>query len=167
MKTLLLGWGNPDRQDDGAAWHVLAEVARRSGLSVPEDVGESFEFPDHAGELDLIFQLQLTPEMSETIAQYDRVVFVDAHTGSVDNDLNIREVSPYFQTSPLTHHLTAESCLEMATQLYHVTPQAWLVSIRGYKFGFSNEMSEQTQLLVQKAADHIVDWLRSNRFDAP
>ena len=64
MKTLLLGWGNPDRQDDGAAWHVLEEVARRSGLPVPEEDGESFG--PLGNELDLLFTLQLTPELAET-----------------------------------------------------------------------------------------------------
>ena len=30
-KTLLLGYGNPDREDDGVAWHVLSRVFRALG----------------------------------------------------------------------------------------------------------------------------------------
>jgi hydrogenase maturation protease len=165
LKTLLLGWGNPDRQDDGAAWHILAEMARRSGLSVPEELGESFELPDQPGELDLLFMLQLTPEIAETVSAYDRVAFIDAHTGSVEEDLNLRSLEAHFQTSPLTHHLTAESCLELAHALYHASPEAWLVSVRGYQFGFSRELSPATSVLVNEAAIRLTRWLQSGQFD--
>jgi hydrogenase maturation protease len=164
LKTLLLGWGNPDRQDDGAAWHVLAEVARRSGLSVPEEIGENFYQPGQVGDLDFIYLLQLTPEMAEEVARYDRVAFIDAHTGRVENDLNIHELSAQFQTSPLTHHFTAESCLEMAAQLYGSRPEAWLISVRGYQFGFSHELSEGTNELVQQAADTLLSWIQTGSF---
>ena len=164
MTTLLLGWGNPDRQDDGAAWHILADVARRSGRPAPDELGESFDFPDFPGELDLVFQLQLTPEMAETLAGYDRVAFIDAHTGSVEHDLNLRRLSAQFQTSPLTHHLTAESCLELAQRLYGASPEAWLVSVRGYHFGFSRELSDATAALVDQAATMLVGWLKTGSF---
>ena len=164
MKTLLLGWGNPDRQDDGAAWHILAEVARRSGLPVPDEEGESFEFPE--GDLDLFFTLQLTPELSEMVAAYQRVAFLDAHTGNIAEDLNIRSLSAVFQTSPLTHHFTAESCLELALQLYGSSPEAWLVSVRGFQFGFSRELSGETASLVQDAAVHLVNWIRGGPIQA-
>lgn len=165
MKTLLLGWGNPDRQDDGAAWHVLAEVARRSALPIPEELGEAFE--PGGGDIELFFSLQLTPEMSEMIAGFDRVAFIDAHTGAVPRELNIRKLSPWFQTSPLTHHLTAESCLELAGQLYGSRPDAWLVSIRGYAFGFSRELSPATAELVEAAANHLMTWIESGSFPEP
>jgi Ni,Fe-hydrogenase maturation factor len=157
LKTLLLGWGNPDRQDDGAAWHVLAEVARRSGLSLPVELGEAFD--PTGGDLEFYFSLQLTPELSELVSSFERVVFIDAHTGAVPDDLNIRLLSPGFQTSPLTHHLTAESCLELASQLYGSRPEAWLVSVRGFAFGFSRDLSEPTAELVQRAASHLILWL--------
>ena len=28
-KTLVIGYGNVDRQDDGAAWHILARLAKQ------------------------------------------------------------------------------------------------------------------------------------------
>jgi len=161
LNTLLLGWGNPDRQDDGAAWHVLAEVARRSGLPLPEEIGESFA---PLGEsLDLLFALQLEPEFAEIVARYERVVFIDAHTGSVPNDLNVHPLDAVFQTSPLTHHFTPESCLSLTHQLYQATPEAWLVSVRGYRFGFSHQMSPETAALVSQAADALMAWIATGR----
>jgi hydrogenase maturation protease len=162
LKTLLLGWGNPDRQDDGAAWHVLAEVAHRSGLILPEELGEAFE--PTGGDLELFFSLQLTPEMAEMVAEFERVIFIDAHTGAVPEDVSIRPITPWFQTSPLTHHLTAESCLELADRLYESRPEAWLVSVRGYSFGFSRELSTATAGFVQNAVNHIMDWYKTGHF---
>jgi Ni,Fe-hydrogenase maturation factor len=131
---------------------------------LPEELGESFT--PTGGELELSFALQLAPEMAETIAGYERVVFIDAHTGAVPQDINIRELIPWFQTSPLTHHLTPESCLELADRLYGSKPQAWLVSVRGYEFGFSHKLSTTTQVLVRQAALIVLKWLQGGEFKA-
>ena len=36
---------------------------------------------------------ELTPELAETIAQYERVCFVDAHTGAVPHDVNVSAIA--------------------------------------------------------------------------
>ena len=159
MKTLLLGWGNPDRQDDGAAWHILEEIARRSGLPVPEEEGESFA--PLGNELDLLFTLQLTPELAEIVSGYKRAVFIDAHTGNIDQDLNFHPLTALFQTSPLTHHFTPESCLELAERVYGAAPRAWLMSVRGYRFGFDRELSQPTAELVQEAVSRLMEWIEA------
>ena len=161
-RTLILGYGNFDRQDDGVAWHVLAEVARRLGCAVP--LSPEDEFPLDAGAPDnvvpdFLFELQLTPEMAETIAQYERVCFVDAHTGAVPHDVNVSEIVAEFQASPLTHHLTPQSLLTFGQTLYNVRPEAMLVSVRGYQFGFERELSPLTAQLAEDAAAKIVDWV--------
>jgi hydrogenase maturation protease len=156
--TLIIGYGNFDRQDDGVAWHVLAEVARRLGCAVPFSPEE--EFPLNNGTPDFIFELQLTPELAETIAQYDRVCFVDAHTGAVPHDVNVIAIAAEFQASPLTHHLTPQSLLTFAQTLYNARPEAILVSVRGYQFGFERELSPLTAQLAQEAAEKIVKWVR-------
>ncbi|MCC6147624.1 MAG: hypothetical protein IT308_08675 [Anaerolineaceae bacterium] len=155
--TIIIGYGNPDRQDDGAAWHILAGLARRFGREIPtwpEDVfNPSGENPD------LLFNLQLMPELAETISQYERVCFVDAHTGGVLNDLNIQLLHPLFQNSPFTHHMTPETCLTLAESVYHARPESLLVSVRGYQFGFSHDLSEKTQALVTEAIHAILKWV--------
>src|SRR5512144_1949458 len=156
-RTLILGYGNFDRQDDGVAWHVLAAVAERLGCAVPLSPEE--EFPPNAGTPDFLFELQLTPEMAETIAQYERVCFVDAHTGAVPHDMNVSKIAAEFQASPLTHHLTPQSLLTFAQTLYQARPEAILVSVRGYQFGFERELSPLTAELAQQAAERIAKWV--------
>ncbi len=157
---MIFGYGNPDRQDDGVAWHILRDIGLRLGRAVPNEPED--EFVDRGEYPVLQFNLQLTPEMSETFAAYDAVCFVDAHTGNVPNEVNIASVEPNFQSSPFTHHLTPASCLSMSQALYHHTPDAILVSVRGYFFGFSRSLSTQTAALKEQAVEEILTWL-SNR----
>lgn len=155
-KTLILGFGNADRQDDGVAWHVLAFLAKAWDIPVPDSPDDGLEAT--RGDIDLLFALQLYPEMAETIAGYDRVCFLDAHTGSVPDDVHIEELEPQYQKSPLTHHMTANTILELARTLYQVQPEARLVSVRGYEFGFSRDLSPRTLQLAQQAAEVIEKW---------
>lgn len=157
-KTLLLGWGNVDRQDDGVAWHVLTAVAKRMGLPVPADT--DVDFASNDGKPDFLFVMQLVPELAELVAQYDRVCFIDAHTGNIADDVAVQPVTASYQRSPLTHHMTAATLLALTTVLCNCTPEAVLVSIRGYEFGFSCSLSERTAMLVPKAVEQILQWLK-------
>ena len=156
--VLIIGYGNVDRQDDGVAWHVLSGIAQRFGGQTPASLDDEFESADP--NVDLLFMLQLMPELAETIARYERVCFVDAHTGAVPHDVNVEELSSEFQSSPFTHHMTASTLLSFAETLYHHAPQAILVSVRGYEFGFARSLSPRTAELAEEAADLIEKWLK-------
>jgi len=156
--TLIIGFGNPDRQDDGVAWHILTRLAQDFGRPIPS-MDEGF-FPDGENP-DLLFTLQLIPELAETISAYQRVCFIDAHTGNVPEDVNVVEVKAEYQRSPFTHHMTADTCLSLVQTIYGKTLQAVLVSVRGYDFGFSHELSPVTQQLAEQALARITAWLAS------
>lgn len=152
IRILVLGYGNPDREDDGVAWHILVQLARYLNQPVPASPEDTF---DEDQPVHLSFFLQLTPDMAETITAYDYVWFVDAHTGRVPEDLHVESVLPEFQNSPFTHHLTPQSCLSMAQVLYQKIPVCELVSVRGFAFGFHRELSPATAGLSVQAADYI------------
>jgi hydrogenase maturation protease len=156
-RTFVFGYGNPDRQDDGVAWHVLAALARRLGWQVPATI--EVEFSPADGTPDLAYDLQLTPELAEVIAGYRRVCFIDAHTGNIPEEICLDEVKGEYQHSPFTHHMTPSTCLAMAQTLYGGSPEAILVSVRGYEFGFTQSLSARTQLLAEQAAQKIYAWL--------
>jgi len=156
--TLIIGFGNPDRQDDGVAWHILAMLEKKLGRPIPS-MDEGF-FPNGENP-DLLFVLQLTPELADTISAYQRVCFIDAHTGNVPEDVNMVEVKAEYQRSPFTHHMTANTCLSLVQTIYGRNPQAILVSVRGYEFSFSHELSPATLQLSKQAVERIMDWLTS------
>jgi hydrogenase maturation protease len=156
-KVLIIGYGNPDREDDGVAWHILQGVAQRLGRTAP-DLGSGGL--DELGQSpDLLFVLQLTPELSELITDYDYVCFVDAHTGAYPEDLRIESLDAEFQTSPFTHHMTPQTCLMFAEALHGQAPQAIVVSVRGHQFGFSHTLSPRTAQLAEEAIKQIAGWL--------
>jgi Ni,Fe-hydrogenase maturation factor len=168
-EILILGYGNPDREDDGVAWHALQKLAHH--FNQPITTMDGLEFDRQRGYVsspalrrltvrpDLAFALQLTPEMAEVLAQYQHVCFIDAHTGAYPEEIRLVQLEPGYQSSPFTHHLTAESCLSLAKTLYGHAPGGLLVSIRGYSFGYEVELSEPTALLVEPAVNQIVNWV--------
>ena len=60
-KTILLGYGNPDRGDDGVAWHLLNRLIAKYQVEI-SDLLESdiFSLTD---SVDVWFNLQLLPEI--------------------------------------------------------------------------------------------------------
>ncbi len=156
-KTLLIGYGNIDRQDDGVAWHILQSLAQKLGRDFPANPSDEIPFEEEYPHL--MFSLQLTPELAEEVSQYDRVCFVDAHTGNITEDVQIKKISAHFQHSPFTHHLTPETLLSFCEALYHRSPAAILASIRGYEFDFIQGLSPQTQKYAENAASLIYQWL--------
>jgi len=158
MTTLVLGYGNPDRQDDGVAWHVLRELMKLYGHSIPDSL--DIETLDPKNDIFFYYQLQLLPELADELNKYDRAVFIDAHTGAIPNDIEIATIKPSFQSSPLTHHLTVNSLLYIAQTINPKIPETILVSIRGYEFKFSQQLSQKTKELVPIAVDRIHQWLQ-------
>lgn len=157
-KILLLGYGNPDREDDGVAWHILRALAVKMGLPAPDSYED--DFPE-TPLVDFAFHLQLTPEMAEDISHYQYVCFVDAHTGNIPEEVRLIEAESDFQRSPFTHHLTAQSLLSICETLYMTKPNSALLSVRGYQFLFSRTLSEQTAALVPDAVNLVWDWLNA------
>lgn len=156
-KTLIIGYGNPDREDDGVAWHILQGVAEHLGRTALDVETGGL---DQLGQSpDLLFVLQLTPDLAELIANYNYVCFIDAHTGDYPEDLRLDFIAAGYQTSPFTHHMTPETCLKLAETLFGHKPQAIVVSVRGHQFGFSHTLSNQTALLAKEAIEQITSWL--------
>ena len=157
-KLLILGYGNPDREDDGVAWHILRALTLKLSLTPPESYED--EFPEFA-RIDFAFDLQLTPEMAEDLRTFEYVCFVDAHTGDIPEPVRLIPVGGEFQASPFTHHLTPQSLLSMCQTLYGAKPEAALLSVLGHRFLFSRQLSEETTRLVPEAVELIWDWMNA------
>lgn len=158
--TLVIGYGNADRQDDGVGWHILKELAERVGISVPDDPGAAIEVESET--VDLMFILQIYPELAETISHYERVCFVDAHTADIPEEISWIELSPEYEKSPLTHHMSPRTVLSIAATIYDHTPEAILVSVRGFHFEFERELSPKTAALAEEATERIWAWINDH-----
>lgn len=155
-KLLIVGYGNPDREDDGVAWHILRALTARLGLAAPNSYEDEFPESEH---IDFAFHLQLTPEMAEDISIYEYVCFVDAHTGNIPEPVRLIDVESEFQHSPFTHHLTPQSLMSMCETIYARKPDAVLLSVLGHRFLFTRQLSKETARLVPQAVELIWTWI--------
>lgn len=152
--TIIIGYGNIDRGDDGVAFAVINELRLQSGERILEEGDTGLD--DLTREKDSVFIPQLMPEIMELLTGYGRLVFVDAHVGPDNEDLNCTRVFPQYVSSSFTHHMTPPAFLAFLKALYQCEPEAYLVSIRGHDFDFKRTLSPETQALVRPAVDAVL-----------
>lgn len=150
---ILVAYGNASRRDDGVAFHVVHRLRQSLGLptSHPADIYDDL---DHTPAI--LCAHQLTPEMSETLIEYDTVVFVDAHVAGVGReDVHWEEVAPAYKPSMVSHHLKPDTLLAICRTLYDRCPKGYVLSILGVDFDFGETLSPQTSALADQAVDRI------------
>jgi hydrogenase maturation protease len=131
-KTLVIGYGNTLRGDDGAGVRAAGLIANTH--------------PD----IDCVAVAELTPDLAETISFYDTVLFVDASVNA--NDVLWRPVSPPPETDSFdSHALTPEILLGLAIDLYDRCPgNIDLVEIPAREFQYGEKLSHLTQAMLLK-----------------
>ncbi len=154
FRTLVIGYGNLDRQDDGVAFVVINALRQRLGQAALSEEVAGPEEPGH--QADSIFVMQLAPELLELVADYDRVIFVDAHVRTDVPDLEWAAVKPEYTASTFTHHMTPAMLLALLQMLYRREPEGYIVSLRGHAFDFQRGLSPATAAMVEPAAEQIL-----------
>ena len=152
-RTLVIGFGNVFRRDDGAGYAVLNAVRARLGRSLlgTEDDG----FDDLGHQMDTILLHQLVPELAEDVVPYDLVIFCDAHIGQVPELVFEEELDVCYKSATVTHTLHPCSVLALTLELHGRCPRGVLVSIRGYDFDFGEGLSDGTAALIPETVDRI------------
>ena len=153
-RSLIIAYGNPSRRDDGVGFHVLnalREELGRKPLSVEDDGADELGMP-----IDTLCLHQLAPELAETVAEYDVVVFVDAHVpGAYPEPIREEAVGTECSLGPVTHHMKPEMIMAVTRALFGRAPDGWLVSVKGHDFDFGVELSDRTAALVPEAAGRV------------
>ncbi len=123
---LVIGYGNTLRRDDGA------------GIRAAELVRERL-----AG-VDVLTVHELQPDLAETVAARDTVMFLDASTGA-ETLLCVR-IDPDSQDEPVrSHSLTPPQLLALCRILFGRAPgDAFLVGIPADDFAFGESLSVRT-----------------------
>jgi hydrogenase maturation protease len=135
MKTLIAGYGNNSRRDDGAGWFVIDQLA---ALDLPG--------------VDLYTSHQLEVELAETLTAYETVIFVDAAVPEAPEAVQRSVVTPRFQGHAVAHYLTPSDLLSLCKNVYGHQPAAILFTIRGRDFNFGMTLSPE----VEQAAREVV-----------
>jgi hydrogenase maturation protease len=142
MRTLVIGYGNPSRQDDGVGLAVVNGLRERLGLPPLNEGDDGYE--DLGRDLDTLFLQQLSPELAELLPGYDHVCFVDAHLGIYPELIHRVTLQPQAAPAIVSHHLKPGTLLAFAAEAYGRAPTAELISIHGFAFDFGPELSPPT-----------------------
>ena len=148
MKTLILGYGNTLRKDDGLGIYVALDLAP---LTLP-------------GNVEIRTYHQLSPELSPLLAQMDYAVFIDAalaSSGQKPGTINTRTLQPRTsQPGSINHHFDPETLLAMAETLYGHAPQATLFSVTAASFdleeGLSPEVTAAVPVLIESIKKYLL-----------
>ena len=133
-RPLIIGFGNPLREDDGLGWRV-AELLRADSDGI-----------------DILQCQQLTPELAEDVVKASLVIFLDAALDQEPGSVSCELVSPD-RTRIWTHHLSPAQLMGLAGELADVLPAAYLVSGGARSTGWSETLAAGSQHSAECMAD--------------
>ncbi len=137
MKTLLVGYGNLSRRDDGAGVLVAEAVEK-----------EAFD------DVEVRTCQQLHVELLDEFSKFERIVLVDAST--TGPEVELRKVRPSSEGHlASSHHLGPELLLRLAQLTRSGEPELYLCAVRGENFDFGEELSAEAAVRVRSAVDQI------------
>jgi hydrogenase maturation protease len=137
-RSLVIGYGNTLRSDDGSGVRVAEAVA---GWRLP-------------GVAALCVQ-QLVPEIAARLAGIDLVVFVDAQLAGVGDGISISRIQPAPSVRPGSHIGDPRSLLTMSRVLYGRRPDAWLIGIPAVDLSIGETLSATAARGIEAACDSI------------
>ena len=136
--TLVIGFGNPLRGDDGAGPSVA-----RAANPVRPDVA-------------VLTPHQLLPELAPDVAAADVVVFIDAASDVPAGEVRCRAVDPS-AVPRLDHILSPAALVGLGLAAFGHAPHAWLVEIGAESFEFGSGLTP----LVANAVPRAVELVRT------
>ena len=145
-RTLVIGFGNPGRRDDGLGPALAAWLDGRAipGVTVDSDY-------------------QLTVEDAEAVARHEVVVFADAAVGGSE-PFYFRRTHPRGAPGFSSHGVEPGEVLALAEALFGARPEAYVLGIRGYAFNeFGEGLSDLAAANLAAAGEFMERVLRGDR----
>jgi hydrogenase maturation protease len=157
-RLLVIGYGNPYRRDDGVAFYVVNALRRQQSRRELQPDEDGLDDLGHA--LDTVMMHQLVPELVPLLSLYGAVVFVDAHVGTIPEEVRRIPVQEERRFHAVTHHMSPGMLLGLAREAKGVAPPGYLVSVRGENFDFGLGLSEACRPRVNLAVEEILNLAR-------
>lgn len=144
VKILLIGYGNPAREDDGLGIAVAEEIEKLGidGITVDSNY-------------------QLTVEDAAEIAKHDAVIFVDASLNG-EEPFTFTEIEPSKDPKMDSHSMEPDSLMGLTKELFNSETTGYILGIRGYSFEMFNETITKKALEnLENALNFLTPVLRS------
>ncbi|HPE99427.1 MAG TPA: hydrogenase maturation protease [Bacteroidales bacterium] len=137
-KTLIYGYGNPGRMDDGIGKRFVDLIDNWIAEEKIENIFTDCNY-------------QLNIEDASIISEYDAVVFVDASIVEDVENFRLEKVEPNDATIEFTMHAVSTAfVVDLCRKMYNKIPEAWVLHVRAYEFDFKEEMTP-------KAVENMLD----------
>jgi hydrogenase maturation protease len=148
-RVLLIGYGNPGRQDDGLGPALAEELQKRAIES-----------------LDVDADYQLTVEDACAAAEHDVVIFADAALQGAAPFV-FRRVDPLGRRPGCgSHTMEPEEVAGLAQELFGAKTAFYALAIRGYEFDeYEETLSDNARDNLAKALSFIDEVLRNGAFE--
>lgn len=148
LQTLVIGYGNPLRADDG----VGPFVAERLEVLLAEDKS-----------VRVLAAFQLTPELADDLSHAGRVVFVDASVALAAGDFSIaRVVGRTVRQGALGHEMSPEELLFLCESIAGRTPEAWAIGIGVGSLDMGEGLTPAVARTAERLVKHLSYRLSSN-----
>jgi hydrogenase maturation protease len=148
--TLIYGYGNPGRQDDGLG-------ARFTELF------EQWIQSNNIENITVDCNYQLNIEDAAGISEYDRVIFVDASVVEDVDSFRLEPITPDSATIEFTMHAVSVGyVVDLCTKIYGKSPEAYVLHIKGYEFDFVEQLTPQAAENMLAAFDYLKAFVQKN-----
>lgn len=148
-RILVLGYGNPGRQDDGLG-PAMANVI------------ETWALPGVTVESDY----QLNIEHAAALAQHEIVLFIDASL-EAPAPFALNRIASSRTIAFTSHSVAPESVLAICEDHLGGAPEAWVLGIRGYQYELAEGLTPQAQENFEKAGAYIYTLIHAWRQRRP
>jgi len=139
--TLIIGVGNPTRQDDAAGPLLAQEI-------------QDLNLPD----VEVQIAQQLTPEMAADWAGRRRVLIIDAAVAGPGVDLREISDSPAESSATASHTSDPSTLAALTARLYGRRPKIWLCTLRAESLEFGAEPTTAMLRRIQTAEQQLLQW---------
>jgi hydrogenase maturation protease len=147
MKTLVIGYGNSLRGDDGSGPFVAEQVA---AWNLPAVRSCSVH--------------QLTPELAAEISEVEQVFFIDAFIRTEEQlQASIQIVTAEAEERRLDHLWSPKVLLQLAKTLYGAEPIAYQILIPAAQFNYGTPLSTVAYNGASRAIGMIANYLKNQR----
>ncbi|HEY0844602.1 MAG TPA: hydrogenase maturation protease [Noviherbaspirillum sp.] len=145
--TLIIGYGNPSRGDDGLGPAAAARVEQRAAQGADW------------GAIEVLTDFQLQIEFVTDLAWRQRVLFIDADASGPEPYAFMR-LEARQEAAATTHALSPASLLSVYRRFHRQNPPpAYLLAIRGYCFELGSPMSAEALANLDAAMSMLDGWL--------
>jgi hydrogenase maturation protease len=138
--ALVIGYGNELCGDDGAGYLLaqrLADDPRLAGTRV-------------------LATRQLTPELALDVSRAAALVLIDANASLPAGEVAVKPLErANDQSTAWSHHMTPETLLGLAVELYGTAPPAFVVSIGAGSLEVNEGLSRPVEAALPRAADEV------------